>query len=119
MTQPPAPTNLTASYNASNQNVTLNWTRNSSSVTDYAVDVSTDGGNTWTTQSAGISSSSSSYTDTAAPELASAAIPRPCGLRIELVGADECRVGDDDGLESADRTERHIGRQFRGPQVDR
>jgi O-glycosyl hydrolase len=70
MTQPPAPTNLTASYNASNQNVTLNWTRNNSSVTDYAVDVSTDGGVTWTTQTAGISNSSSSYTDTAAPELA-------------------------------------------------
>ena len=70
MTQPPAPSNLTASYNASTQNVALNWTRNGSSVTDYAVDVSTDGGNTWTTQSAGISSSSSSYTDTAAPELA-------------------------------------------------
>ena len=70
MTQPPAPSNLTASYSASTQNVTLNWTRNGSSITDYAVDVSTDGGNTWTTQSAGISSSSSSYTDTTVPELA-------------------------------------------------
>ncbi len=72
MTQPPAPTNLTASYNASNQTVTLNWTKNGLSTTDYAVDVSTDGGVTWTTQTAGISSGSgsASYTDTSAPELA-------------------------------------------------
>lgn len=70
MTQPPAATGLTASYNSSNQNVTLNWTRNNSSVTDYAVDVSTDGGATWTTQTAGLSNATSSYTDTAAPELA-------------------------------------------------
>ncbi len=70
MTQPPAPTGLTASYNASNQRVTLNWTRNGSPATDYAVDVSTDGGVTWTTQTAGVSSGSSSYTDTTAPELA-------------------------------------------------
>jgi O-glycosyl hydrolase len=70
MTQPPAATGLTASYNASNQNVTLNWTRNNSSVTDYAVDVSTDGGVTWTTRTAGLSNTTSSYTDTAPPELA-------------------------------------------------
>ena len=71
MTQPPAPTNLTASYNVSNQNVTLNWTKSGLSTTDYAVDVSTDGGVTWTTQTAGISSGSgsASYTDTSAPEL--------------------------------------------------
>ena len=59
LTLPPAPTGLTASYNASNLNVTLNWTRNDFSVTDYAVDVSTDGGVTWTTRTAGISNGSS------------------------------------------------------------
>ncbi len=72
MTQPPAPTNLTATYNTSNQTVTLTFTKNGLSSTDYAVDVSTDGGVTWTTQTAGISSGSGStnYTDTSAPELA-------------------------------------------------
>ena len=72
MTQPPAPSNLTASYNASTQNVALNWTSNGSSVSDYAIDVSTNGGSTWTTQTAGLSPTTTSFTDTNAPDLATA-----------------------------------------------
>ncbi len=70
MTQPPAPANLSASYSASTQNVTLTWTGNGSSVTNYAVDYSIDGGNTWITETAGITPGSTSYTDTSAPDLA-------------------------------------------------
>ena len=70
MTQPKAPSNLTASYNASTQNVSLSWTGNSSAATDYAIDESTDGGTTWTEVYADIKSGTTSFTDTAAPDLA-------------------------------------------------
>ena len=69
MTLPP-PTSLTASYSASTQDVTLNWTGNGSSATDYAIDVSTNGGSTWTTETASLGSGTTSYTDTSAPDLA-------------------------------------------------
>src|SRR5262249_11971603 len=70
MTLPSAPTGLSASYNSSTLNVTLTWTGNSPSATDYAVDYSTDGGNTWTTRVADVTSGTTSYTDTAAPDMA-------------------------------------------------
>jgi O-glycosyl hydrolase/regulation of enolase protein 1 (concanavalin A-like superfamily) len=70
MTQPPAPSNLSASYNSSNQNVALSWTGNNYSATQYAVDRSTDNGATWTTVRADLSYTTTSYTDTTAPELA-------------------------------------------------
>jgi glucuronoarabinoxylan endo-1,4-beta-xylanase len=69
MTLPNAPTGLTASYNSSNLNVSLTWTGNSPS-TDYAVDYSTDSGNTWTTRAADIASGTTNYTDTTSPDLA-------------------------------------------------
>jgi hypothetical protein len=58
---PNAPTNLSAT--AGNQQVSLSWTaplRNGgASITDYAVQYSSDNGNTWTTFSDGTSSSTS------------------------------------------------------------
>ena len=75
MTLPSAPTNLTESYNASGPSVTLNWTGSGLSVTDYAVDVSTNGGATWTTETASLGSGTTSYTDSA-PEHDRPGIPR-------------------------------------------
>jgi glucuronoarabinoxylan endo-1,4-beta-xylanase len=69
MTQPNAPSGLTASYSSSTLNVTLTWTGNSP-LTDYAIDYSTDGGNTWTTRVADVASGTTNYTDTTAPDLA-------------------------------------------------
>ena len=70
MTQPKTPSNLTATYNASTQNVSLSWTGNSSAATDYAIDESTNGGATWTEVYADIQSGTTSFTDTAAPQMA-------------------------------------------------